>query len=61
MFVNALGCVNSPETLRSWTKASKECYRNGCMCFKCSLPEDLKPRCKMKPVVLELVKKFGKP
>ena len=44
-----------------WTKAAAECYKNGLMCSKCFMPEDLKAQCKMKPVVLELVRKYGKP
>ena len=45
-----------------WTKSAKECYKNGLQCSKCqSMPEDLKHLCRMKPVVLELVCKYGKP
>ena len=47
--------------LRRWTKASVDCYHNALVCNKCPLPDDIKKQCKMKPVVLELVKKFGKP
>ena len=47
--------------LRAWSKSAIECYKNNLMCNLCSLPEDLKPKCKMKATVIELYKKFGKP
>lgn len=47
--------------LRAWTKTTEECYYNGLMCSKCTMADDLKMQCKLKPVVLELVKKFGRP
>ena len=45
----------------TWTKQAIECYNNRLMCFKCSLPDDIKMQCKMKGVVLDLVMKYGKP
>lgn len=59
MLHNELG--QTTQGLRCWTKSAIECYLNGLVCSKCTLPNDIKPRCKMKPCVLELVKKFGKP
>ncbi len=57
---NALGkCPES--SLDYWTKLAKECYQNGLVCALCTLPNDIKIQCKMKPVVIELVKKLGKP
>lgn len=46
---------------KQWTKLSTDCYYNGLMCDKCALPDDIKGKCKMKGVVLDLVRKFGKP
>lgn len=57
---NELGYVNK-SNLRRWTNQAKDCYLNGLDCSICTLDKDLKARCRMKPVVLELVKKFGKP
>lgn len=51
-----------PDTVsENWTKTSIQCYYNGLMCNKCDLPEDIKKDCKMKGVVLDLVRKYGKP
>jgi len=50
--------------LDRWSRQAKACYFIGCRCSKCLLPEiteTLKGNCKMKYVVLELVKKFGAP
>lgn len=60
MQFNDLGCVTE-QNIRRWTKQAIECFKNGMVCAKCNIPEDLKEGCKMKPCVLELVKKFGKP
>lgn len=57
---NALGCVLEGNT-KKWTKQARECYFNGLNCPTCALAEDLKKNCHMKPCVIELVKKFGKP
>lgn len=46
---------------KKWTQSAIDCYFLGCVCHKCSVYEILGKRCKMKYVVLELVKKFGKP
>ena len=57
---NDLGfCKGS--NIRRWTKQAAECFLNGMICTKCTIPEDLKEGCRMKACVLELVKKFGKP
>ena len=51
--------------IRNWTYEAKECYLRGCNCNKCFVIKYLsssnKDKCKMKAVVLQLVKKFGKP
>lgn len=47
--------------LRHWTDSAIECYIIGGVCSKCTLPYDLRKKCRMKAVILELVKKFGKP
>ena len=49
------------ETTKHWTKSSIECYNNGLMCSKCTLPDDIKTKCRMKGVVLDLVMKYGRP
>ena len=49
------------EVSRTWTKQAIECYNNGLRCFKCTLPDDIKTKCKMKGVVLDLVMKYGRP
>ena len=55
---NDLGQI--PEQNR-WTRQAALCYYLGFNCNKCDLPEDIIKICHMKPVVLELVRKFGKP
>lgn len=57
---NDLGYYNTAN-LRTWSKSAIECYKNKLMCRFCTLPEDLKPKCKMKATVIELYKKYGKP
>ena len=57
---NALGFYLS-SNLSHWSKSAIECYKDNLMCSLCSLPEDLKPKCKMKATVIELYKKYGKP
>ena len=46
-----------------WSNTAKECYAIGCQCKKCTLPKRIESdfKCGMKPVVLELVKKYGVP
>ena len=46
---------------RYWTNQATECYKNGLQCSKCELPEDIKAKCRMKGVVLDLVMKYGRP
>lgn len=41
---------------RRWTRQAAECYYLGCVCEKCSIPEDFKEKCHMKASVLELVR-----
>lgn len=61
MASNDLGIALKNCTMR-WTKTAAECYKNGLQCKICqSMPEDLKHLCRMKPVVLELVRLYGKP
>lgn len=48
--------------LDRWTQSSIDCYNIGCNCKKCNIvPQDFKCYCKLKSVVRELVRKFGKP
>ncbi len=50
--------------LKHWSRQAKACYFNGCMCSRCLIPKNcktLKGKCRIKNVVLELVKKFGAP
>lgn len=44
-----------------WTSAAIDCFKIGCNCKKCSISEIMQTRCKMKEIVLELVKKYGAP
>lgn len=57
---NPLGIVLE-SNIKHWTKQSIECYQNGLNCKKCTLSSDIKPKCKMKPIVIELVKVHGVP
>lgn len=58
--INDLGIALKSLTIR-WTKEAKACYDNGLRCSMCPIAEDIKLQCQMKPIVLELVRKFGKP
>lgn len=53
------------ECLRKWTRLAVKCYRSGCNCANCHILdgcETINPtNCRMKAVVLGLVRKFGKP
>lgn len=62
LYFNDLGGYQ-PSLLSRWTISAYNCYKCGCVCSKCPTPEyaKLKPKCQMKPYVLELVKKFGVP
>lgn len=40
---------------RRWTPQAIECYYLGGICEKCSLLEDVKPKCHMKATILQLV------
>ena len=45
-----------------WTKSAVDCYHLGCRCSVCEIvPSNFKKYCKMKQVVLSLVKNVGKP
>lgn len=45
-----------------WTKLAADCYHIGCRCSMCNLiPDYIKPRCRVKKSVIELVRLFGKP
>jgi hypothetical protein len=58
---NILGTFRKSDL--TWTKTAKECYLIGCRCDQCNLPRLLESegKCRMKPVVLELVRRYGKP
>lgn len=48
-----------------WTRGALDCYYIGCTCARCNLYKiyfkETKSVCKMKKIVLELVKRFGIP
>lgn len=46
----------------TWTSEAVECYEIGCRCSRCTnISDDIKPSCRMKYTVRELVKRYGKP
>lgn len=47
--------------LKKWTPAAIDCYNIGCRCSECKVNKIMKDKCRMKAVVLELVRIFGKP
>ena len=58
--------VSSSKTIaQNWTPTAIDCYLLGCSCYKCNLYKiyflENRYQCKMKDVVLELVRKFGVP
>ena len=58
--------VSCSETIsKKWTQSAIECYLIGCNCSKCTLNKlyfsNSIFKCKMKEVVIELVRKIGKP
>ena len=58
--------VSSRETLsKHWTPTAIDCYLLGCSCQKCYLFKQYffnkNYKCKMKDIVIELVRKFGVP
>ena len=59
--INDLGFVAYKSLVVRWTRSAKACYDNGLRCSMCPIAEDIKAQCQMKPIVLELVRKFGKP
>lgn len=59
MYYNDLGKVANNNVYR-WTFAAMECYKNGTNCDICTL-EHLRDKCKMKTVLIELVRKHGLP
>ena len=62
MIKNDLGVVQDCN-LRRWTKLAIECYKLGCRCSCCSVPQlfEQNVKCTMKAYVLELVKRYGVP
>lgn len=60
---NQLGFLNKTN-VKYWTKAAKYCYSIGCWCEHCVIYDylDATPKdCRMKPIVLELVRRYGAP
>ena len=54
--------ITNKQVYQRWSKSAIECYRSGCRCSKCILvPADFRNKCRMKFVVIELVKHLGKP
>ena len=53
------------ECLKHWTESAKYCYKIGCNCSQCVYMRELEAirpdKCRMKSIVLELVRRFGKP
>ena len=51
--------------LLHWTPAAIQCYKSRCKCSSCDIIKGLctitPENCNMKAVVLQLVKKFGRP
>ena len=49
----------------NWTPSAIDCYNIGCQCDKCGLYhlifKNSESECKMKHVVIELVRKLGRP
>lgn len=44
-----------------WTPTAIDCYKLGCNCSKCHINMIMETQCYMKAVVVELVKKLGRP
>ena len=58
--------VSCSETLaKNWTPTAIDCYKLGCKCTKCNLYKlyfkDSIFKCKMKEIVIELVRTVGLP
>ena len=58
--------VSCSETVsKIWTQTAKDCYSIGCNCSKCNLYKIIFSKsvykCQMKNIVIELVRKIGKP
>ncbi len=58
--------VSCSETIcKNWTPAAEECYFLGCNCSKCNVYKfyfsGSNFKCRMKEIVIELVRKYGKP
>ena len=58
--------VSCSETIcKKWTPTAIDCYLLGCDCLKCNLYKiyfyNQTQKCQMKNVVIELVRRFGKP
>lgn len=62
--INAKGVFYSRNT-EYWTRTSAECFERKMVCDGCFYNETYfkhtKEKCKMKAVVLELYRKYGKP
>jgi len=58
--------VSCSETIcKNWTPAAKDCYFIGCNCSNCNIYKiyfsENNFKCRMKEIVIELVRKYGKP
>ena len=49
------------DNIKTWTQSAIDCYKIGCRCSMCQLNEVMKDKCRMKHMVLELVRIHGKP
>lgn len=62
-------CILTPITnkriLKNWTESAKYCFKIGCNCKNCIYAQELETirgdTCRMKSVVLCLVREFGAP
>jgi len=49
------------ETYNQWTETAIDCYKRHCICSGCLLKEVLGDKCRMKQVVIQLVRDLGLP
>lgn len=51
----------SDEVTKHWTRSAVDCYKLGCNCSLCNIPDFIETPCRMKATVLTLVRKLGTP
>ena len=58
---NYLGSY-APSLTHKWTKQAYDCYKMGCNCIKCYIPQQMiSQECQMKATIFELIKNVGIP